>query len=232
MSNVLKRLTVVTLVGVVAFLLIGVAANAEEVTSQGQETCPITSFDSETGGWVKVDDLDGFSYTFTAIPDGFEVTQNCYKRATIVVYGTGPTVTSPDRFEISHASFFLVPIEVPDDTTTTTEAPESTTTTTVDTSTTTSTTTEPPTDTTTSTSVPEETTSTTVTTTTVPQSSTTTTPVCDESHPTWDEDSGLCELPFTGFSDVLPWFVAGAILGLIGVGLLQAGRLFRDDGKS
>jgi hypothetical protein len=88
----------------------------------GQETCPKTG-----NGWVKVDDLSGLTYTFTDIPYGYEVTDNCYKAGTSVVYGSGPTVTSTvwnkegctkvgrgcNYQELSHASFKLAKKDTP-----------------------------------------------------------------------------------------------------------------------
>jgi hypothetical protein len=66
--------------------------------------------------------LDGYTYSFTP-PPGFTVTDNCYKHATSVHYGSGPTVEADwhwkiwryVRYELSHASFKLEPIptEVP-----------------------------------------------------------------------------------------------------------------------
>lgn len=92
----------------------------KSVEATGQETCP----NSEP--WVKVDNLDGFSYTFTP-PSGYHVTDNCYKHSTYVHYGTGDTVTADyhwecnpwwncrlKHYELSHASFKLERNEVVD----------------------------------------------------------------------------------------------------------------------
>lgn len=73
---------------------------------------------------------------------------------------------------------------------------------------------------------PEETT----TTTEPPEETTTTTtvaPDCDEDHPTYDPETGKCELPFTGANDwVLPTFLTGLAITGAGVGLvLTADRL-------
>lgn len=84
-----------------------------------QETCP------GGDGWVKVDNLDGLTYTYD-VAEGMEVTDNCYKHATYVHYGTGDTVTADEHcgwewtgrglkwvckaHELSHASFYLVPV--------------------------------------------------------------------------------------------------------------------------
>ena len=213
-KNILKTLVTATVVGAVAFLLMGVAANAETLDS---DVCPeLNKVESQVDG-----DLDGIileAGTLVCIKGGqTKVTVTADGESTLAeLLGTGQNV--------SHYSI----IEYPDETTTTTtEVPPSTTTTTEATTTTTPTTTTQPTPTTTSTTTPSDTS----TTSTVPPSSTTTTPppVCDENHPTWDAATGLCELPYTGFDDVLPWFLAGSILGLIGVGLLQVGRMFRND---
>lgn len=218
-ENVLRRVTLAVVLGVVAFLLMGYAANAE--TLDRQETCPNTDFDPVTGGWVKVDGLDGFTYTFTDIPDGFEVTENCHKRATIVVYGTGPTVTSPDKFELSHASFFLVPKEVPPSSTTSTSPPDTTSTTVPETTTSssTSTSTIPVTDS--STTTIEAPTTTPPTTSSVPPTVTTGTPQeqCSQDHPNWNDDTQSCELPFTG-AGLGWWALAGALLTAAGLGML------------
>ncbi len=80
------------------------------------ETCP------EGDGWVKYDGLSGLSFTMPSddIPDGYYVTDNCYKAGNTVVYGSGDTVEStvwnkdgcPGKRgcayqELSHASFKL-----------------------------------------------------------------------------------------------------------------------------
>lgn len=92
-----------------------------QVFGTHQETCP------EGNGWVKVDDLDGHNYTYPT-PEGYQVTDNCYKHSTFVHFGFGDTVTTDThnichpvfwwicndrRFELSHASFLLeeIPIE-------------------------------------------------------------------------------------------------------------------------
>jgi len=97
--------------------------------SASADVCP------EGGDWVKKESLSGLTYTFTEIPDGYEVTENCYKASTTVVYGSGVSVQStvfnspgkppavctapgvPDNGcslqELSHASFKLVKKEVP-----------------------------------------------------------------------------------------------------------------------
>jgi len=74
--------------------------------------------------------------------------------------------------------------------------------------------------------VPEET-----TTTTVPESTTTTTvpedePECTEGHPTYNAETGTCELPFTGTTDLLPIFMLGLAMTGVGVGMV---RRFGDD---
>lgn len=179
----------------------------------GQDTCP------EGGGWVKVDDLDGLTYTFD-VPDGYTVTENCFKAATTLVFGTGPTVTNTTVVnkngqlqEISHASFLLVK----EDTSSTTTTTEPTTTTTGEPTTTTTegetTTTSGDTTTTSSagssTAPPE---STTTTSSTPPSSAPPATPPTDP------------ELPFTGPPNWLEWLVYG--LFLIGAGglILSFGR--------
>lgn len=97
-----------------------------------QETCPMGD------GWVKVDDLDGLTYTYD-VAEGFEVTDNCYKHATYVHYGTGDTVTADEHckwewvgkklkyvcktHELSHASFRLVALPTPTPTPTNTPSP-------------------------------------------------------------------------------------------------------------
>ena len=77
--------------------------------ANGQETCP------QSGGWVKVDNLSGQSYTYTP-PAGYHVTDNCYKAGQSVVFGSGATVTSSVLNPqgrccqaLSHASFLVVP---------------------------------------------------------------------------------------------------------------------------
>lgn len=212
-KHLLPVLAGILLWGILLFLVIGVAANAEELDTQ--ETCPNTTFTEEDGGWVKVDGLSGTTYTFD-VPDGFEVTDNCYKASTTVVYGTGDTVTSTVTNhkgkvqELSHASFFLVPIEIPEETTTTT--------------------TEPPEETTTTTEPPEETTTTTeppVTTTTEPPVTTTTEPpvtTTTEAPPVVPEEPTL---PVTGAGEILfAAFIAGIVTTALGITIL---RMTRDE---
>ncbi len=94
---------------------------------------------------------------------------------------------------------------------------------------------------TTSTTVPGSTTSTNAPTTTAPTTSTTTPSTtttslppsqpppthvdpspCDENSPTWNADTGTCELPFTGF-DPLWWLAAGVIALAGGAGAIKLG---------
>src|SRR3990167_990532 len=101
------------LVLVASLALVATVLPASAAPLQTQTTCP------EGGGWVKVDDLDGFAYTYTP-PAGYTVTDNCYKHSTYVHYGSGPTVTADwhaltrfpwfRRYELSHASFLIEPI--------------------------------------------------------------------------------------------------------------------------
>lgn len=65
-----------------------------EVVSNGQETCPGTTFTEEAGGWVKYDGLTEITFE---VPQktGFTVTEICYKSSTTVVYPeVSGTVTS------------------------------------------------------------------------------------------------------------------------------------------
>lgn len=92
-------------------LALGLASQPVEAVT----TCP------QTDGWVKVDHLSGFSYTYTA-PEGYLVDQTCYKAATQIVYeivnppASPVTVTSTvtnsngQLQELSHASFHLIEI--------------------------------------------------------------------------------------------------------------------------
>jgi len=104
------------LLTLVLLLVIGVSvayAAPEQSADLTANVCP------NGGDWVKVDDLDGYTYTYTP-PPGFTVTDNCYKHATSVHYGNGPTVEADwhwkiwryVRYELSHASFLLVPVPV------------------------------------------------------------------------------------------------------------------------
>jgi hypothetical protein len=207
----MKRLLVA--IAVVTSLLSAFATVAlADVTITQTELCPLTDFDPDTGGWVKVDGLDGFSYTFPnapstfVIPDGFTVITNCAKRSTMVEYGTGRTVTSPDEHELSHASFHLVP---PEPTTTTTEP----TTTTTDPGTTT--TTEPATTTTTE---PTTTTTDPGTTTTTTEAVTTTSAIADTT--TTAGATTTDTLPLTGIDadDLLPVALGLSLAGMIALG--------------
>jgi hypothetical protein len=99
------------------------------ISDNAQETCPNTG-----GGWEKVDGLSGLTYTFTSIPSGFQVTDNCMKVGSHdPLYSTGATVTNSTLFNhsnctavgvpdqrcnlqnISHASFKLERIPAPSD---------------------------------------------------------------------------------------------------------------------
>lgn len=111
MNNFSKLATFVVLV---ALLFSGLNA----VKANGQETCP------SAAPWVKVDGLTGTSFTYTA-PDGYSITEWCYKASTSVVYGSasGSSVTVTSTVtnkngqvqDLSHASFKLEqdPVETP-----------------------------------------------------------------------------------------------------------------------
>ncbi|MFC5730324.1 MULTISPECIES: hypothetical protein [Nocardioides] len=90
-------------------LLLGALVGVTTMTpAAAADVCP------DGDGWDKVDGLSGTSYTYTP-PEGFTVTQNCYKASTTVRFGSGPTVTSTVKNkngkvqDLSHASFLLVP---------------------------------------------------------------------------------------------------------------------------
>lgn len=193
------------------------------VLGDGQETCP------EGDGWVKVDNLDGQSYTYD-VPEGFEVTNNCFKAGadgksyddegnkldSALVFGSGSTVNNTTVFnqngklrDISHASFLLVAIEEEEEEeeTPTTTIPEepSTTLPPVEPPTTIEVTPIPP-----ITEDPDETTTTTVA---PPTPSTIVEP------PAADQP---VELPFTGIKDWLA-FPAGLFL-LAGYGLIRRSK--------
>lgn len=88
-------------------ILAGVIWSFDALVGAKQETCP------KDAPWTKVDGLSGFTYTFD-VPEGYEVTDNCYKASTDVVYGSGDTVEAQDKYELSHASFKLVEVEQPE----------------------------------------------------------------------------------------------------------------------
>ncbi len=126
----MKTKLVTSLMLVMAMLLALAGPVLAAPRSNGQETCP------DGDGWVKVDGLGGYDYTYTP-PAGYHVTQNCYKHGTYVHYGSGPTVSADThlvcnsqgncreiRYELSHASFLLEQDEVqPTPTATATEVP-------------------------------------------------------------------------------------------------------------
>lgn len=104
---------VILLAGLV-LLVTGLTAFMSPAGANGQEVCP------EGDGWTNHIQVDAQSYTHTA-PEGYSITENCYKASTTVVIGFGPTVKStvwnkegcPDTNgcnyqDISHASFLLV----------------------------------------------------------------------------------------------------------------------------
>jgi len=77
------------------------------VIANGQEVCP-----NNGNGWIKFDDLDGYSFTYTA-DEGYLVAESCYKASTDVVYQTYEppiktvVITTQDH-EISHVSVRIV----------------------------------------------------------------------------------------------------------------------------
>jgi len=77
------------------------------VIANGQEVYP-----NNGNGWIKFDDLDGYSFTYTA-DEGYLVAESCYKASTDVVYQTYEppiktvVITTQDH-EISHVSVRIV----------------------------------------------------------------------------------------------------------------------------
>ena len=112
------------------FLLVTDRLQVQDVYgSEVQEVCP------EGDGWDKIDDLDGFEYTYTT-EENCKVVESCYKHATYVHYGDSATVEADThevcrdedrckdkRYELSHASF-RVKCEEPEPTLTPTPTPE------------------------------------------------------------------------------------------------------------
>jgi hypothetical protein len=85
---------------------VGVMGAASATNGNGQETC------AASDGWVKYDGLSGHEFTYPEeVPEGATV-ENCVKYSTTVVYGTGITVVSDGKHEISHASFRVTEPEV------------------------------------------------------------------------------------------------------------------------
>lgn len=97
---------------VLPLLALGLMLNSSAgVYGNGQETCPKGS------GWVKIDNLKGLTYTYTA-PEGKLVSRSCYKAGTQVIYEDydppTPVVTllstvqnpqGKNYQDLSHASF-------------------------------------------------------------------------------------------------------------------------------
>jgi hypothetical protein len=98
---------------------------SNSVIAQGQEVCP-----NSGNGWIKIDNLNGYSFTYTA-DEGYFVAESCYKASTNVVYKTYEppqqtvVITTVDH-ELSHVSVRVV--ETPEVTSTPeiTETPEQT----------------------------------------------------------------------------------------------------------
>jgi hypothetical protein len=207
----MKRL--VALIVLFVMMLPGIALADHRDNHNPQETCP------DSDGWVKVDGLDGFSYTFEpAIPDGQEIdtVESCYKAGQIVEYGNSLTVTRESDPELSHASFRVTfrDIPTPPTSSTTTTVPEATTTTT---------------ESSTTTSEPEDT-----TTTIVEEEETTTTVVAEEDTPSESETVSETEddlvLPFTGVESwMLPLAYALSIAGLVSLGLARRYQLDEEE---
>jgi hypothetical protein len=103
----------VLLLALILVLVPAAFAAPVQVGNAVANVCP------EGDGWVKVDGLSGYEYTYTP-PEGYVVTDNCYKHSTYVHYGSGSTVEADwhwliwryVRHELSHASFLLVPVPV------------------------------------------------------------------------------------------------------------------------
>lgn len=99
---------------------------SKQVIAQGQEVCPNTG-----DGWIKFDNLNGYSFTYTA-DEGYLVAESCYKASTDVVYQTyeppqQTVVITTLEHELSHVSVRVVPEEVtPTSTPVVTETPEPT----------------------------------------------------------------------------------------------------------
>lgn len=193
-ENVLRRVTIILLIGIAAFILMGVAANAEEIVKV-EQVC-------NEGNSGKIDVSGGTTLTITA-PEGYLIYEYCVKAGS-VKQGNGPeyftveppaasvTISHSSGKDISHYSAWYV--QIPPEETTTTTVPETTTTTVPEEETTT--TTEPP-----------------VTTTTEPPVTTTTEvpPVVPETPVVPDEPV----LPETGM-ELIPWAIAGALLASLG----------------
>lgn len=111
---------IVLVLGLLVLLMLAMTITA---SADGPGVCP------DGGAWVKVDGLSGTTYTFTP-PEGYTVGANCYKHATFVHFGSGPTVTADAHcawewrgwrlvyvchtYELSHASFELIPLPPPE----------------------------------------------------------------------------------------------------------------------
>jgi hypothetical protein len=111
-----------------AFVLFAASGYSAHIGSVAavSENCPSTD---ATSGWIKVDNLNTTSYTYT-VPTGYTVTDNCYKAGGTITYRTGATVTSTvfnkvgcvavgnpsgcNYRELSHASFKLVEDDSPE----------------------------------------------------------------------------------------------------------------------
>lgn len=114
----MKKITIALATLILIVFSAGLLISQAKAT--GQETCP------DGDGWVKVDDLSDYSFTY--VPDGdYIITDNCYKHATYVHFGTGDTVEADEHcswewvgwqlkykcktHELSHASFKLEKVE-------------------------------------------------------------------------------------------------------------------------
>jgi len=99
-----KIFAVIAAVVLAAVVMVGGIATA--APGNGQKTCPTSD------GWVKFDGLSGHTFTLPDAVAENATVENCVKYATTVVYGTGVTVVSDGKHEISHASF---KVTVPDE---------------------------------------------------------------------------------------------------------------------
>lgn len=106
----LTGLIVLTATGVVGISSASADPVNEPVQPPGQEkVCP------NYEPWQKYDGLSGHSFTYPGeVPEGATV-RNCVKYANFdATYGTGTTVTSNGRHEISHASFWIKVLPQPE----------------------------------------------------------------------------------------------------------------------
>ena len=105
---VVLRILLALLVAVIIWLFVDTMSSASGQIVDQQETCP-----DGVDGWIKIEPLSGYEYTYTA-PEGFLVAETCSKAGTTVEYNVidppqnTVTIVSNVQQELSHVAVRLI----------------------------------------------------------------------------------------------------------------------------